>query len=79
MQVEVAFRDQTACRNALLLFTVLCHGLLEQQLANAYKELGAKRAEVGADAPFLPTRVPAHFVGSCWSSCLQSHVACFRG
>ncbi|KXZ47627.1 hypothetical protein GPECTOR_34g786 [Gonium pectorale] len=44
-QVEVAFRDQTACRNALLLFTVLCHGLLEQQLANAYKELGAKRAE----------------------------------
>ncbi|GFR44722.1 hypothetical protein Agub_g6046, partial [Astrephomene gubernaculifera] len=44
-QVEVAFRDQTACRNALLLFTVLCHFLLEQQLLNAYKELGAKRAE----------------------------------
>lgn len=45
-QVEVAFRDQTANRNALLLFSVLCHGLMEQQLANAYKELSAKQAEV---------------------------------
>jgi hypothetical protein len=47
-QVEVSFRDATACRNALLLFTALVHGLLEQQLANAFKELGAKRAEVRA-------------------------------
>jgi hypothetical protein len=57
VQVEVAFRDQTACRNALLLFTVLCHGLLEQQLANAYKELGAKRAEVRGGPTFTNGRL----------------------
>jgi hypothetical protein len=45
-QAEVAFREQTAGHNALLLFVHLSLGLMEQQLGNAFKELRVKQAEV---------------------------------
>ena len=45
-QIEVAFREQTAGHNALLLFVGLALQLMEEQLYNAFKELGAKEAEV---------------------------------
>lgn len=45
-QVEVAFREQTAGHNALLLFVHLALQMMEEQLLNAFKELRAKRAEV---------------------------------
>lgn len=46
-QIEVAFREQTAGHNALLLFVGLALQLMEEQLYNAFKELDAKEAEVG--------------------------------
>ena len=45
-QIEVAFREQTAGHNALLLFVGLALQLMEEQLFNAFKELDAKEAEV---------------------------------
>lgn len=45
-QVEVAFREQTAGHNALLLFVHLALQMMEEQLLNAFKELRAKQAEV---------------------------------
>lgn len=45
-QIEVAFREQTAGHNALLLFVGLALQLMEEQLFNAFKELDAKQAEV---------------------------------
>ena len=45
-QVEVAFREQTAGHNALLLFVHLALAMMEEQLLNAFKELRAKQAEV---------------------------------
>ena len=45
-QVEVAFREQTAGHNALLLFVHLALGMMEEQVLNEYKELEARRAEV---------------------------------
>lgn len=45
-QIEVAFREQTAGHNALLLFVGLALQLMEEQLFNAFKELSAKEAEV---------------------------------
>ncbi|KAL3153985.1 hypothetical protein ABBQ32_013540 [Trebouxia sp. C0010 RCD-2024] len=44
-QVEVAFREQTAGHNALLLFVHLALQMMEEQLLNAFKELRAKQAE----------------------------------
>ena len=49
-QVEVAFREQTAGHNALLLFVHLALGMMEEQLLNAFKELDVKQAEVCAAA-----------------------------
>ena len=49
-QVEVAFREQTAGHNALLLFVHLALGMMEEQLLNAFKELDVKQAEVRAAA-----------------------------
>jgi hypothetical protein len=46
-QAEVAFREQTAGHNALLLFVHLSLAMLEQQLVNAFRELRVKQAEVG--------------------------------
>jgi hypothetical protein len=46
MQVEVAFREQTAGHNALLLLVHLSLQLMEEQVRIAFKELGVKRAEV---------------------------------
>lgn len=48
-QIEVAFREQTAGHNALLLFVGLALQLMEEQLFNAFKELDAKEAEVNAN------------------------------
>ena len=45
-QVEVAFREQTAGHNALLLFVHLALRLMEERLRNAFKELQAKQSEV---------------------------------
>jgi len=45
-QVEVAFREQTAGHNALLLFVHLALSMMEERLLNAFKELHAKQAEV---------------------------------
>ncbi len=47
-QVEVAFREQTAGHNALLLFVHLALSMMEARLRNAFKELRAKEAEVRA-------------------------------
>ena len=47
-QIEVAFREQTAGHNALLLFVGLALQLMEEQLYNAFKELDAKEAEVSS-------------------------------
>lgn len=45
-QVEVAFREQTAGHNALLLFVHLALQMMEEQLLNSFRELRAKQAEV---------------------------------
>lgn len=45
-QVEVAFREQTAGHNALLLFVHLALGMMEERVLNEYKELEARKAEV---------------------------------
>lgn len=45
-QVEVAFREQTAGHNALLLFVHLALQMMEEQLLNSFKEVRAKQAEV---------------------------------
>ena len=45
-QVEVAFREQTAGHNALLLFVHLALGMMEDGLNNAFRELRARQAEV---------------------------------
>ena len=42
----MAFREQTAGHNALLLFVHLALGMMEEKLLNAFKELRAKQAEV---------------------------------
>ncbi|KAK9810021.1 hypothetical protein WJX72_003525 [[Myrmecia] bisecta] len=44
-QVEVAFREQTAGHNALLLFVHLALRLMEERLVCAFKELRVKQAE----------------------------------
>lgn len=50
VQVEVAFREQTAGHNALLLFVHLALSMMEERLRNAFKELRAKEAEVRTHA-----------------------------
>jgi hypothetical protein len=47
-QVEVAFREQTAGHNALLLLVALSHELLEERLRNAFLDVHARAAEVRA-------------------------------
>ncbi|KAK9805979.1 hypothetical protein WJX73_010583 [Symbiochloris irregularis] len=44
-QVEVAFREQTAGHNALLLFVHLTLSMMEQQVLNEYKDLEVRQAE----------------------------------
>lgn len=44
-QVEVAFREQTAGHNALLLLVALAHELLEERLCNAALDVRARAAE----------------------------------
>ena len=41
----MAFREQTAGHNALLLFVHLALSMMEERLRNAFKELRAKEAE----------------------------------
>lgn len=48
LQVEVAFREQTAGHNALLLLVALSHELLEERLRNAFLDVHARAAEVRA-------------------------------
>ena len=45
-QVEVAYREQVAAHNALLLFVVLVLDMMTAQLTNAHRDLEAKKAEV---------------------------------
>lgn len=45
-QIEVAFREQTAGHNALLLLVALAHELLEGRLVNAALDVRARAAEV---------------------------------
>ena len=59
-QVEVAFREQTAGHNALLLFVHLALQMMEEQLLNAFKELRAKQAEV---------QLPLNIVYPCQFTC----------
>ena len=49
-QVEVAFREQTAGHNALLLFVHLALGMMEERLRNAFRDLRARQAEARASA-----------------------------
>ena len=51
LQVEVAFREQTAGHNALLLFVHLVLDMMESQLLNAFKELDVQQAEVMCPLP----------------------------
>lgn len=46
VKVEVAFREQTAGHNALLLLVSLSHELLEARLRNAFLDVHARQAEV---------------------------------
>ncbi len=46
MQVELAFREQTAGNNAMSLFVYLAFQLMETQLRNAFADVAAKQAEV---------------------------------
>lgn len=46
LKVEVAFREQTAGHNALLLLVSLSHELLEARLRNAFLDVHARQAEV---------------------------------
>ena len=55
MQVEVAFREQTAGHNALLLLVALSHELLEERLRNAFLDVHARAAEVRALSSAMPT------------------------
>ena len=66
-QVEVAFREQTAGHNALLLFVHLALGMMEEQVLNEYKELEARRAEVSHCQCCLPLIYccPAGSCGRC--------------
>ena len=66
-QVEVAFREQTAGHNALLLFVHLALGMMEEQLLNAFKELDVKQAEVGSEA--RPGRGRCCCLGLLLSAC----------
>ena len=50
-QVEVAFREQTAGHNALLLFVHLVLQMMEEQLLNSSRELAAKQAEARSHNP----------------------------
>jgi hypothetical protein len=52
--VEVAFREQTAGHNALLLFVHLALSMMEGRLRNAAAELRAKQAEVALPCCFCP-------------------------
>lgn len=52
-QVEVAFREQTAGHNALLLFVHLVLQMMEEQLQNSSRELAAKQAEVSQSLTLL--------------------------
>ena len=53
-QVEVAFREQTAGHNALLLFVHLALGMMEERLRNAFSDLRARQAEVRPPAALQP-------------------------
>jgi hypothetical protein len=55
LQVEVAFREQTAGHNALLLLVALSHELLEERLRNAFLDVHARAAEVRALSSAPPT------------------------
>jgi hypothetical protein len=70
-QAEVAFREQTAGHNALLLFVHLNLAMLEQQLSNAFKELRVKQAEVGVRAALPASSAPA-----CGAAAHAVMVAC---
>jgi hypothetical protein len=66
-QVEVAFREQTAGHNALLLFVHLALDMMEDRLRNAFRELRARQAEA---RPRLATDARAGSV--CLCLCLLS-------
>ena len=53
-QVEIAFREQTAGHNALLLFVGLTLKIMEEQLLNAYNDITAKERGV---SPSQDTRL----------------------
>jgi hypothetical protein len=83
-QVEVAFREQTAGHNALLLLVALSHELLEERLRNAYLDVHARAAEVrkrqlsvspersmlcALSIALLPVATPQHLVE--WSAAMM--------
>ena len=51
----MAFREQTAGHNALLLLVALSHELLEERLRNAFLDVHARAAEVRALSSAPPT------------------------
>jgi hypothetical protein len=59
LQVEVAFREQTAGHNALLLLVALSHELLEERLRNAFLDVHARAAEVRALSHAFAAQCPA--------------------
>ena len=50
----MAFREQTAGHNALLLLVALSHDLLEARLRNAFLDVDARAAEVDPALCFRP-------------------------
>lgn len=62
VQVEVAFREQTAGHNALLLLVALSHELLEARLRNAFLDVHARAAEVRPPVAKCATSHPFHSI-----------------
>ncbi|GMH40020.1 hypothetical protein BSKO_07924 [Bryopsis sp. KO-2023] len=62
-QAEVAFREQSAGHNALLLFVHLTLQIMEQNLVNAFKELGVKQAEAELLELLAVEQLPAKKTG----------------
>ncbi len=55
MQVEVAFKEQMAGQNSLLLLTHLALGIMEGQLRAAAADVHARRSQVHARAAAAPS------------------------
>ena len=74
----MAFREQTAGHNALLLFVHLALSMMEGRLRNAFRDLRAKRAEVRAQPQLVPVHLPCSQPDHCHCEPLTRSAACHR-